>query len=696
MLKIFANYDDSRWKRYKIDFAGIVNCAMRLARRHDKTSEIMRKSDRILFPWMHNVRLSGAFGEIDREISIILTNDREIRKLNKKHRGIDKPTNVLSFETGDSELLGDIFISFDTVRRQAESENKRFEDHAAHMVVHGVLHLLGHDHLNDGDAGKMESLEIAILKRLGVENPYGQSQESKDPSADKSASHKRVQGILYALLSMLCGGVASLGFAPFYLWWATVLGIGGMYYLIAVKSSGGNSRGMPCVLLSSLCFGFGYAIANFWWVTNSIYVVPELAAQFAVWTAPALVGIGICGGIVFAAPFAAIGCMRLSNAHRPFLFAAAWTVVLWLREWLMTGFPWNPIANITMPFPALANSMSLWGALGLTFVIIGLIASGAELIKRNAAGAKRDYFPFMIFSVLLVVGIASGYGNIKKSEIRDYESEVVVRIVQPAKSAADKASHSREQALANAEKNIARLAELARQSAGRIDLLVFPETSYPYMIAGDEVPFVKELAVKTIIGANSYKDGGFYNSLLVVDAGGTIEKIYSKSHLVPFGEYRPFGDIIPTPGKLARGLGPEVIKLNLGMREYYFAPAICYEIIFSDSLIPRGAADPQVIINITNDTWFGKTPGTYQHLDMVRRYAIESGLPVVRANYSGISAFIAADGRVDAQLPVGGSGFLDGTAGGSHITAYRIIGRDWLMIMILMFSISCVFAARRK
>ena len=174
--------------------------------------------------------------------------------------------------------------------------------------------------------------------------------------------------------------------------------------------------------------------------------------------------------------------------------------------------------------------------------------------------------------------------------------------------------------------------------------------------------------------------------MVVADKSGTVQHLYSKSHLVPFGEYRPFGDIIPTPAQLSTGNGKEIITVHTKYGEFTFAPAICYEIIFSDSLIPNGEL-PNAIINITNDTWFGLTPGVYQHLDMVRRYAIESGIPVIRANYSGISAFIAADGNVISELPVGQNGSLDGFVWGAHHTPYRIIGRNLWMAFILMFSI---------
>ena len=172
------------------------------------------------------------------------------------------------------------------------------------------------------------------------------------------------------------------------------------------------------------------------------------------------------------------------------------------------------------------------------------------------------------------------------------------------------------------------------------------------------------------------------NSMVVADENGELRRIYSKSHLVPFGEYRPLG-IFPGPVNLVPGNGPELIAVD----DFVFAPAICYEVIFSDSLLPENADGVVAIINLTNDNWFGNTPGTYQHLDMVRRYAIESGLPIVRANYSGVSAFVGADGAIISALPVGMRGVLDGFVWGAHETVYRVIGLNGWMIIILLVSV---------
>lgn len=114
----------------------------------------------------------------DAELSLLLTDDAAIRVLNRDHRGIDKPTNVLSFPQDDPEadaygpLLGDIVVAHETVMREAVEEGISFHDHFLHMIVHGFLHLVGYDHMNDDEAEEMEGLETAILARLGIANPY--------------------------------------------------------------------------------------------------------------------------------------------------------------------------------------------------------------------------------------------------------------------------------------------------------------------------------------------------------------------------------------------------------------------------------------------------------------------------------------------------------------------------------------------
>lgn len=102
----------------------------------------------------------------------MLADDAALRALNARWRQQDKPTNVLSFPAGDSVLLGDVVLAFETVRREASEQGKSLADHMSHLVVHGVLHLLGHDHERPRDADVMESLERQVLAGLGIADPY--------------------------------------------------------------------------------------------------------------------------------------------------------------------------------------------------------------------------------------------------------------------------------------------------------------------------------------------------------------------------------------------------------------------------------------------------------------------------------------------------------------------------------------------
>jgi probable rRNA maturation factor len=141
---------------------------------------------------MASLAFAAAWGELNlrtpaaSEVSLLFTGDARMRRINAEWRGVDKPTNVLSFPTGPNPgdgslppLLGDIVLSAETLAREADLENRPFAHHLSHLMVHGLLHLLGYDHQTDEEAEEMERLEAAILARLDIPDPYGRSETDR-------------------------------------------------------------------------------------------------------------------------------------------------------------------------------------------------------------------------------------------------------------------------------------------------------------------------------------------------------------------------------------------------------------------------------------------------------------------------------------------------------------------------------------
>jgi apolipoprotein N-acyltransferase len=186
--------------------------------------------------------------------------------------------------------------------------------------------------------------------------------------------------------------------------------------------------------------------------------------------------------------------------------------------------------------------------------------------------------------------------------------------------------------------------------------------------------------------------GKFFNAIQVIDENGTITGSYDKVHLVPFGEYVPkfldaliravgLRQFVHIPG----GFEPSGSRTTLSVPGLPpVAATICYEAIFPGAFMPGGAR-PKVILNVTNDAWFGETPGPHQHFAQARLRAVEEGLPLVRAANTGISAVVDPYGRIVASLPLGAEGVLD-----SHLpveisaTVYTRYGMFVLTAMLVI------------
>lgn len=157
----------------------------------DRWKALFPEAEAALAPFVRAALAAGTAPAGPVELGVVLTDDATVHRLNRDYRGQDKPTNVLSFalsegeatpEPGGPAMLGDVVLAYDTVAREAEERGERAQDHACHLVVHGVLHLLGYDHATDAEAETMERLEAAVLARFGLADPYAQDGPTHGPT----------------------------------------------------------------------------------------------------------------------------------------------------------------------------------------------------------------------------------------------------------------------------------------------------------------------------------------------------------------------------------------------------------------------------------------------------------------------------------------------------------------------------------
>jgi apolipoprotein N-acyltransferase len=270
------------------------------------------------------------------------------------------------------------------------------------------------------------------------------------------------------------------------------------------------------------------------------------------------------------------------------------------------------------------------------------------------------------------------YGAIRLQRTpTDFVDAVRLRIMQPNLQQDDKFRYSQKQAV------MARYLALSErasgpQSTGIADVthLIWPESAFPFFLTRepDAMAQIAELlpigtvlitgAVRAPETVPTQAVTRAYNSIYVIDQDGSVLSVYDKVHLVPFGEFLPLQNFLEALGlvqltRIKGGFIPGDRRRTLtAPGAPSFLPLVCYEIIFPSEARPSGER-ASWIVNLTNDGWFGTSPGPYQHLQQARVRAIEEGLPLVRAANTGISAVVDPLGRIVRSLPLGTEGVLD-------------------------------------
>ena len=473
-----------------------------------------------------------------------------------------------------------------------------------------------------------------------------------------------------ALIALLAGAASSLAMEPFNAWPVLFITFPLAVWLID-GAGAGRLGGVPAAALTGWLFGFGYFVPGLYWIGNAFLV----DAQTFAWLMPfAVIGLPAYLALFTALGFALARVIWTKDASRILALAAALTIGEWLRGHVLTGFPWNAFGYALTEPLALAQSASLIGLWGLTFLSVAIFASPAVLID-----GRRTRRPWLAPAAALVLLIAMGaYGAIRLSlHPTEFVDKVKLRIMQHDLQQDVKFNYA---AKASVMQKYLSLSDRSTgpQSTGVRDatILIWPESAFPFFLAreADAMAQIADLLPKgTILITGSVRAPDLppgtritraYNSIYVIDHDGSILSIYDKLHLVPFGEFLPFQGLMEKLGfvqltKVQGGFIPGTRRKTIALPNApRVLPLICYEAIFPGDIETRGDR-PGWIVNLTNDGWFGISTGPHQHLQQARLRAIEEGLPLVRAANTGISVVTDPLGRIVAQLDLGVEGVLD-------------------------------------
>ena len=473
-----------------------------------------------------------------------------------------------------------------------------------------------------------------------------------------------------ALIALVAGALSALAMAPFNAWPVLFVTFPVAVWLID-GAAAGKRRGVPAAAMSGFWFGLGYFVPGLYWTGNAFLVD---APTFA-WLMPfAVLGLPTYLALFPALGFALARLIWTRDASRVLALAIGLTVSEWLRGHVLSGFPWNAFGYALSEPLALAQTASLIGLWGMTFLSVAIFASPAVLIDGSSRGRKPWIAPVAALALLVAMGV---YGAVRLSLQPTALTKVKLRIMQPNLQQDVKFNYA---AKAEVMQKYLALSDRASgpQSTGVRDaqILIWPESAFPFFLTreADAMAQIAELLPKgTVLMTGSVRapDGPpgarvsrAYNSIYLIDHDGGVLSVYDKLHLVPFGEYLPFQEWMEKLGfvQLTRVHGGFIPGTRRRTMEIPNAPPalplICYEAIFPGN-IAASCDRPGWIVNLTNDGWFGNSTGPYQHLQQARLRAIEEGLPMVRAANTGISAVIDPSGRIVARLGLGIEGVLD-------------------------------------
>lgn len=457
------------------------------------------------------------------------------------------------------------------------------------------------------------------------------------------AHHSRVPR-WHPIAALLLGAVSVFGFAPFYAFIIPLFSLAGLIWLWRHQHS------VRQAILSGFLFGLGYFGSGVSWVYISLHTYGAMPLPLA------LLATSLFCAFLALFPAAVGGLqhgLRNAGVWRWLLaIPALWVLGEWVRGWIFTGFPWQAIGYSQVPASPLAGFAPLLGVYGVSLM---LALSAAVL----ALGRLR----YVTMAAMLWL---AGWGLYQIHWTQPIGAPVAVSLLQ------GNIAQDMKWQPGKLVGTLRDYRDMVAASPGR--LIILPETAIPVFY--DQVPpsYLNDLAETArahggdvLVGMpEQLPDGRYFNSVLSFGTAPT--HTYRKFHLVPFGEYIPakwlFGwivNVLHIPlSDFSRG---DAYQVPMPVAGQHVAMNICYEDVFGEEIIhqlPRAT----LLVNVSNDAWFGDSVAPWQHMQISQMRALEAGRYMLRATNTGATAIIDAQGRVLKKLPLFSRATLNGTAQG--------------------------------
>ncbi|MCX8027483.1 MAG: apolipoprotein N-acyltransferase [Thermodesulfovibrionales bacterium] len=426
-----------------------------------------------------------------------------------------------------------------------------------------------------------------------------------------------------------------------------------LYYL--------HDRDNKSAFLSGFLCGLTFFFTTIYWIYHSINhygplpLIPSLA----------LVMLLSCYLSIYIGLFAYLYTLQMKKTSLPSMLVAPlfWTSLEYLRTHILTGFPWALLGYSQFENILIIQVSDITGVYGISFLIVavnGAITDALLIKRRKSEQPLLQLYPTYLCFAGLVISIifTVTYGYVSLTKEINHKT-VKVALIQGNIEQDKKWDRTFVRYVMNTYKNMTE-----QVLDEKPDLIIWPETALPFYYGKDVLlteelnNFARDIETYLLTGTMMIKDKKektadmkpiYTNSAILFDKNGKLSYIYDKIHLVPFGEYVPLRKVLFFVEKLTYGIGdytPGDTFLKAVSTFGSFSTVICYEIIFPDLVRKFFKKENNLLVNITNDAWFGMTSGPYQHFSMAVFRAIEIRKPVARCANTGISGFIDEKGRI--------------------------------------------------